>query len=101
MMRFQTVGRHADEDLSEEFRRVGQAFVDWLEARLSDGLFLSADVMDGGGLLLIAEVDSEEHLREVLAGDPGLPRQWTITRLRDAVAVNRSVLESASADRPL
>lgn len=97
-MRFQVVGRHSDEDLTEEFRRVGHAFVDWLEAGLSDGLFLSAYVMDGGGLLLIVEADSEEHLRQVLAGDPGLARQWTITRLRDAVAVNRSVLRSALPD---
>jgi hypothetical protein len=97
-MRFQAVGRHSDQDLTEEFRRVGHAFVAWLEARLSDGLLLSAYVMDGGGLLLIAEADSEEHLREELARDPGLARQWTIVRLRDAVTVNRSVLESASTD---
>ena len=91
-MKFLVIGTHAEGDLIEEFRRVGEAHVRWIEDGLAAGTFDCAYSREGGGLLLIADADSDDQLQSVLATDPGLAREWTVTRLADAVETNRRAL---------
>jgi hypothetical protein len=64
----------------------------WIPLRLADGTFDCLYSMAGGGRLVIANAESEEDLRSLLAAAPDAPRDWLVTELFDGVSVIRDYL---------
>ena len=84
-MKFLAVGKHGPVDPAEG-RAVAPHSLAWLRAGLADGTLDCAYSMAGGGRMLVANADSEDAVRALLAAAPDVPRDWTITALADAAA---------------
>jgi hypothetical protein len=85
-MKFMAIGKHPPITPEEPgpSRDEVRANFDDIRARVADGTYDSADIMVGGGRLIIANAGSEEALLTSLTTPPdhGL-RSWQITQLLD------------------
>jgi hypothetical protein len=91
--KYLAIGRHGPVDESEG-RAYAEAALAWIPQRLADGTFDCLYSLHGGGRLVIANAESEDALREVLAGAPDVLRHWEITELYDGEQVLRDYLAS-------
>ena len=94
MKTFLATGHHGPIDPAEG-RRMAEASLQWLPARLADGSLDCVYSMKGGGRMVIARAESEEELLRFLDSAPDAKREWTMVELYDGVEVLRQYLAPA------
>jgi hypothetical protein len=94
MRRFLAIGYHGPVDPGLALRIADDA-LDWISARLADGLLDCLYSMAGGGRPLISNAANEEEMLTILRASPDAPdRDWAFIEIFDGVKVMQDYLKT-------